>query len=206
MVLAPYIQELLAHRNFVILPGFGAFQPGELLPVQLTENNELLPPKRGVAFNALLNNQDTVLAQFIAEREQRDSQEVLAELQQVVFDWKTRLNKGASVEVEGLGSFVKENTLVRLIPIDGLRVDRESFGLPVVERPAVEVDAPVAEEAVSTEKEPKLSSKPKEKTIKPKPAKGVEKTTVSSSDPWFAAAMIAFVLASASVAYLFLNL
>jgi hypothetical protein len=199
MVLAPYIQELLAHRNFVILPGFGAFQPGELLPVQLTENNELLPPKRGVAFNALLSNQDAVLAQFIAEREQRDSQEVLAELQQLVFDWKTRLNKGASVEVEGLGTFVKENTLVRLIPIDELRVDRESFGLPVVERPAVEIDIPVVEEMASTEKEPKQSAKPK-------PAKAVEKAVVSSSDSWFAAAMIAFVLASASVAYLFMNL
>ena len=206
MVLAPYIQELLAHRNFVILPGFGAFQPGELLPVQLTENNELLPPKRGVAFNALLSNQDAVLAQFIAEREQRDSQEVLAELQQLIFDWKTRLNKGASVEVEGLGTFVKENTLVRLIPIDELRVDRESFGLPVVERPAVEIDTPVVEEVASTEKEPKQSAKPKEKAIKPKPAKALEKTVVSSSDSWFAAAMIAFVLASASVAYLFLNL
>ncbi len=206
MVLAPYIQELLAFRNFVILPGFGAFQPGELLPVQLTENNELLPPKRGVAFNALLNNQDNMLAQFIAEREQRDSQEVLAEIKQLVFDWKTRLNKGASIEVGGLGTFVKEDMLVRFIPLDGLRVDRESFGLPVVERPAVEVEVLFADKVVSTEKEPKPSSKPKEKAIKPRPAKVIESAAVSSSDPWFAAAMIAFVLASASIAYLFLNL
>ena len=206
MVLAPYIQELLAHRNFIILPGFGAFQPGELLPVQLTENNELLPPKRGVAFNALLNNQDAVLAQFIAEREQRESQEVMLELQQLVFDWKTRLNKGASVEVEGIGTFVKEDTLVRLLPLDELRVDRESFGLPVVERPAVEVDSPVSEEVGLTEETPKPSPEPKEKASTPKPAKVVEREPVASSDPWFAAAMIAFVLASASVAYLFLNL
>lgn len=206
MVLAPYIQELLAHRNFVILTGFGAFQPGELLPVQLTENNELLPPKRGVAFNALLNNQDTVLAQFIAEREQRESQEVMLELQQLVFDWKTKLNKGASVEVEGIGTFVKEEALVRLVPLDELRVDRESFGLPVVERPAVEVDSPVSEEIESHKKKPKPLSEPKEKASTPKATKVVERERVTSSDPWFAAAMIAFVLASASVAYLFLNL
>ena len=66
MTLGPYIQELLAHRNYVILSGFGAFQPGRLIPVEVNENGELVPPRRTVKFNPLLTYSDDALARFIA--------------------------------------------------------------------------------------------------------------------------------------------
>ena len=84
MTLAPYLQELLAHRNYVILSGFGAFQPGSLLPVEINEKEELLPPRRAVTFNALLTNRDDTLAQFIAEREQREVEAVVDDLNRLV--------------------------------------------------------------------------------------------------------------------------
>ena len=87
MTLAPYLQELLAHRNYVSLSGFGAFQPGSLLPVEINEKEELLPPRRAVTFNALLTNRDDTLAQFIAEREQREVEAVVDDLNRLVFEW-----------------------------------------------------------------------------------------------------------------------
>ena len=115
MHLAPYIETLLEERNFIILPGFGAFEPGAYLGISINENGELLPPKRAVSFNPHLSNDDSVLATVIASKELLEVDDAKAKLKALVFEWKSTLNKEGALVVEGLGRFEKANGLVQLI-------------------------------------------------------------------------------------------
>ncbi len=205
MTLGPYIQELLAHRNYVILSGFGAFQPGRLLPVEVNENGELVPPRRTVNFNPLLTYSDDTLARFIAEREQREVEHVVEALSQLVFEWKTELNHGKEVSVPGVGTFIKLKSLIELKPEETLQVHRESFGLPVIKRPQaqsaadINVSAPPDEpKAVET-----LPLPPKKISSNAPTGKSVKR---SATDAWYAFAMVSFAAAVASMLYVFSTL
>ena len=204
MTLGPYIQELLAHRNYVILSGFGAFQPGRLLPVQVNENGELVPPRRSVNFNPLLTYSDDALGRFIAEREQREVEQVVEALTQLVFEWKTELNQGKEVSVPGVGTFVKQKSLIELKPEETLQVHRESFGLPVIKRPQTLSAADV--NVLASPDEPTaletLPLPPKNSSNAPtnKPVKS------STTDAWYALAMVSFAAAVASMLYVFSTL
>lgn len=199
MTLAPYIQELLVHRNYVILSGFGAFQPGKLLPVEVNENGELTPPRRLISFNPLLTYSDYALAQYIADREQRELEEVVEALSQLVFEWKSTLNQGREVVVSGLGTFVKTTGLIELKPEQALKIQRESFGLPVI-KPVVikqEVEAP-------KEREYHAASE----TVIEEQDQAIELVNAegASTRAWYTAAMISFAAAAACMLYVFFSL
>lgn len=208
MTLALHLQELLAHRNYVILSGFGAFQPGSLLPVEINENEELLPPRRTVTFNALLTNRDDTLAQFIAEREQREIEAVVDDLNRLVFEWKTALNDGKEVEVTGVGSFVKKESLIALRPEATLEVHRESFGLPVIKR-SVAKTAPQTASSKDPNKDPNedpnqvIAYKSSEIAEEVSASKEVVELspTFTSTDAWYAIAMTSFGAAVAIMLY-----
>jgi nucleoid DNA-binding protein len=195
MTLAPYLQELLAHRNYVILSGFGAFQPGRLLPVEINEKEELLPPRRGVTFNALLTNRDDTLAQFIAEREQREVEAVVDDLNRLVFEWKTALNDGKEVEITGVGSFVKKESMIVLRPKATLEVHRESFGLPVIQKPGAKTAPQTAFSKASTEDPNKEIAYTSSEIAEEESAfKEVVELSpkFAATDAWYVAAMCSF--------------
>lgn len=202
MTLGPYIQELLAHRNYVILSGFGAFQPGRLLPVEVNENGELVPPRRTVNFNPLLTYRDDALARFIAEREQREVEHVVEALNQLVFEWKTELNQGNEVSVPGVGTFVKLKSLIELKPEETLQIHRESFGLPVIKRPQVQsaADMPVSADPDEPKAVETLPLPPKKNSENAPTSKSVKRT---ATDAWYALAMVSFAAAVASMLYVF---
>jgi nucleoid DNA-binding protein len=204
MTLAPYLQELLAHRNYVILSGFGAFQPGSLLPVEINEKEELLPPRRAVTFNALLTNRDDTLAQFIAEREQREVEAVVDDLNRLVFEWKTALNDGKEVEITGVGSFVKKESLIALRPEATLEVHRESFGLPVIKRPVAKTTPKtVFSKAPNEDPNEVIAYKSSEIAEEVSAFKEVVELSpkFTSTDAWYAIAMISFGAAVAIMLY-----
>ena len=204
MTLAPYLQELLAHRNYVILSGFGAFQPGSLLPVEINEKEELLPPRRAVTFNALLTNRDDTLAQFIAEREQREVEAVVDDLNRLVFEWKTALNDGKEVEITGVGSFVKKESLIALRPEATLEVHRESFGLPVIKRPVAKTTPKtVFSKAPNEDPNEVIAYKSSEIAEEVSAFKEVVELSpkFTSTDAWYAIAMISFGAAVAIMVY-----
>ena len=207
MHLAPYIETLLEERNFVILPGFGAFEPGAYLGISINEKGELLPPKRAVSFNPHLSNDDSVLATVIASKELLEVDDAKAKLKALVFEWKSTLNKEGALVVEGLGRFEKENGLVQLIT-EASELKLGSFGLPAVAPPSKkeevvkEVDQPVQKEVVQPEpaverpKEQKRSKKVEEKTK-------VNEEEVSSPSFAYQLAIVLAIMAVLSVGYFF---
>jgi len=205
MHLAPYIETLLEERNFVILPGFGAFEPGAYLGISINENGELLPPKRAVSFNPHLSNDDSVLATVIAAKELLEVDAAKAKLKALVFEWKSTLNKEGALVVEGLGRFEKANGLIQLIT-EASELKLGSFGLPAVAPPSKkeqvnkEVDRPIQKEvdqpAVERHEEQKPSKKAEEK---PK----VVEEEVSSPSFAYQLAIVLAIMAVLSVGYFF---
>jgi len=205
MHLAPYIETLLEERNFIILPGFGAFEPGAYLGISINENGELLPPKRAVSFNPHLSNDDSVLAAVIASKELLEVDDAKAKLKALVFEWKSTLNKEGALVVEGLGRFEKANGLVQLIT-EASELKLGSFGLPAVAPPSKKEQA-IKEEAQPVQKEAAQSAAEKPETHKP-PQKAEEKPEVvkeAVSSPSFAyqLAIVLAAIAALSVGYFF---
>ena len=210
MHLAPYIETLLEERNFVILPGFGAFEPGAYLGISINENGELLPPKRAVSFNPHLSNDDSVLATVIASKELLEVDDAKAKLKALVFEWKSMLNKEGTLVVEGLGRFEKANGLIQLIT-EASELKLGSFGLPAVAPPSKkekfvkEEIQPVQPEA----EQPKVERPEVERPKVKKPAEKaeekpevVEEAVLSPSFTYQLAVVLA-VIATLSVGYFF---
>jgi hypothetical protein len=205
MHLAPYIETLLEERNFVILPGFGAFEPGAYLGIGINENGELLPPKRAVSFNPHLSNDDSVLATVIASNELIEVGNAKAKLKTLVFEWKSTLNKEGALVVEGLGRFEKANGLIQLIT-EASELKLGSFGLPAVAPPSKKEQVLKGEvQTVQKEAEqPKVERAEAHKPTK----KAEEKPEVieeAASSPSFAyqLAVVLAVIATLSVGYFF---
>jgi hypothetical protein len=205
MHLAPYIETLLEERNFVILPGFGAFEPGAYLGISINENGELLPPKRAVSFNPHLSNDDSVLATVIASKELLELDDAKAKLKALVFEWKSTLNKEGVLIVEGLGRFEKVNGLIQLIT-EASELKLGSFGLPAVAPPSKELQV-IKEAAHPVQKEVKQPEveRPEEHKPSKKAEEKPELVEEEISSPSFAyqLAVILAIIAVLSVSYFF---
>ena len=205
MHLAPYIETLLEERNFIILPGFGAFEQGAYLGISINENGELLPPKRAVSFNPHLSNDDSVLATVIATKELLEVDDTKAKLKALVFEWKSTLNKEGTLVVEGLGRFEKANGLIQLIT-EASELKLGGFGLPAVAPPSKKEQVskeeahPVQKEAEQPEVErPEAHKSTKKAEEKPESIEEV----VSSPSFAYQLAIFLAVIAVLSVGYFF---
>ena len=205
MHLAPYIETLLEERNFVILPGFGAFEPGAYLGISINENGELLPPKRAVSFNPHLSNDDSVLATVIASKELLELDDAKAKLKALVFEWKSTLNKEGVLIVEGLGRFEKANGLIQLIT-EASELKLGSFGLPAVAPPSKKEQVNKEDaQPVQKEVEQPAIERPEEHKPSKKAEDKPELVEEEVSSPSFAyqLAVVLAIIAVLSVGYFF---
>ena len=145
MHLAPYIETLLYERNFVILPGFGAFEPGVYLGVSLNDQGELLPPKRSITFNPYLSSPESLLAETIAKKELITLEDAETRLNKLVFEWKSTLNKGLALQVAGIGTFEKVSGVITLLDSSS-EMSLGNFGLPAIAPPTKIMEAVAPQE------------------------------------------------------------
>ena len=64
MSISKHINELLYNHNCVIVPGFGAFLTKNIAASR--NNNVFSPPKKTIAFNGMLKENDGLLANRIS--------------------------------------------------------------------------------------------------------------------------------------------
>lgn len=145
MHLAPYLETLLYERNFVILPGFGAFEPGVYLGVSLNDQGELLPPKRSITFNPYLSSPESLLAETIAKKELITLEDAETRLNKLVFEWKSTLNKGLALQVAGIGTFEKVSGVITLLDSSS-EMSLGNFGLPAIALPTKIMEAVAPQE------------------------------------------------------------
>ncbi|MBQ4820149.1 SPOR domain-containing protein [Aquimarina sp. MMG016] len=137
---AKYISDLLYRYECVIVPGFGAFLTRRQ-PATINEStNAFYPPQKLISFNSQLQNNDGLLANYIASAEGVSYTDAVAKIQRYVLSLQDKMAKGKRVELEGIGAFYTsvENTL-QFEPSQEVNYLAEAFGLnsfvsPVIDR------------------------------------------------------------------------
>ena len=135
-----YIAQLLYRYQCVTVPGFGAFLT-EIQSAQLNESsNSFSPPKKRIAFNANVKNNDGLLANHIALAEKTSYDYVLSAIQHEVFNWKKALEDNNILAIKNVGD-IRLNGDKNMIftPYDQANYLTSSFGLapfvsPIVKR------------------------------------------------------------------------
>ena len=133
-----YIAQLLYRYQCVTVPGFGAFLT-EIQSAQLNESsNSFSPPKKRIAFNANLKNNDGLLANHIALAEKTSYEYVLSAIQHEVFNWKKALEENEVLSIKNIGEIrLNADKNMIFIPYDQANYLTSSFGLAPFVSPLV---------------------------------------------------------------------
>lgn len=104
MDISTYISELLYEQDCVVIPGFGGlvcnYRPAEIHPV----THVITPPGKSIAFNRLLQQNDGLLMNYLAQREGITATEALLYLQRWADNARRMLQAGEQVVLARVGS------------------------------------------------------------------------------------------------------
>ncbi|NEW79398.1 MAG: SPOR domain-containing protein [Gelidibacter sp.] len=137
MTTANYISDLLYRYECVIVPNFGGFVTNEI-PAKVNHfTHTFYPPSKQLTFNSHLQNNDGLLANYVAAAKKISYSEALVAIEKEVVEWKLLMNVEV-LELENIGSF-KLNKERKLIfePTNSLNYLTSSFGLGSYVSPAI---------------------------------------------------------------------
>ncbi|MDD2674835.1 MAG: SPOR domain-containing protein [Flavobacterium sp.] len=147
-----YIAQLLYRYQCVTIPGFGAFLT-EIQSAKLNEStNSFSPPKKMIAFNANLKNNDGLLANHIALAEKTSYEYAVSKIQYEVFNWKKALEENQLFSIKNVGDLrLNADKNIVFTPYDQTNYLTRSFGLapfvsPLVKREIFEKEVEAIEE------------------------------------------------------------
>jgi nucleoid DNA-binding protein len=137
MTLATYISDLLYRYECVIVPNFGGFVTNEISARINKYTHTFYAPSKQLTFNTHLQNNDGLLANYIASTQHISYAEAFEFIENQVTDWKLKLNS-EELELENIGSF-QRSTNGKLIfePSNAVNYLTSSFGLSSYVSPAV---------------------------------------------------------------------
>ncbi len=167
MKTAHYISELLYRYECVIIPGFGAF----LTQRQSAKINETThafqPPKKLISFNNQLQNNDGLLANYIAMAEKITYTAAVSQIQQFVISTTAKLQNGEHVQFNAIGSFYySEESTLCFEPSDKHNFLTEAFGLNSFVSPAVKREV-YKEKVVALEEKAPIAFTPEKRNQRP---------------------------------------
>lgn len=134
MNLMRHLQDLLYLHECVTVPGFGSFLvQTEKIRVDAEKGN-FYPPKRSISFNRLIQQNDGLLAKYVAERENRSYSSTLLSIESEVAVWNRRLKENVLV-LPAIGelSLTIENKLL-FRPFGKINFDLTATGLQSFQR------------------------------------------------------------------------
>jgi len=100
-----YISELLYEHNFVVLPGIGEFSTKYIPARFIPEERKIESPTKISHFNPDSISQASLLAGFIAQKEQKSFFEAAQHIAQFVDEMRNTLAEGRQVVLDRLGVF-----------------------------------------------------------------------------------------------------
>lgn len=103
--LSNYITGLLFINDCVILPGFGGFVANYQEAQHDATSNTFTPPSKKLVFNSNLSYNDGLLINYLSQQLSVSYAEAKEMVRQSVEDVWIRLERGESVEFDGIGSF-----------------------------------------------------------------------------------------------------
>jgi hypothetical protein len=137
MTIANYISDLLYRYECVIVPNFGGFVTNEISAKVNHFTHTFYAPSKQLTFNSHLQNNDGLLANYIATSKNISYSEAVSTIKKEVSTWNISLIK-EELELENIGSF-HLNSEGQLIfePTTVINYLTSSFGLSSYVSPAV---------------------------------------------------------------------
>lgn len=138
MQLETYISDLLYRYDCVTVPEFGAFLTQRVSATINDSTNTFYPPKKQLAFNEQIQNNDGLLAHYIADVEKIPFEVALEKIQKRVHIIKSFLTQGETITFNNIGDIVlnSEGKIV-FEPTYNLNYLTDAFGLSEFASPAV---------------------------------------------------------------------
>jgi nucleoid DNA-binding protein len=122
------VAKLLHSNDCVIVPNFGAFVLKS--KSAYIKENEFFPPSKYVSFNAMLKDNDGLLAKHISGEKNISYKKSLKLISQEIISFKENLSKDLIIDTESLGIFeLKEKETLVFNPDFSINFDNKVFGL-----------------------------------------------------------------------------
>lgn len=132
-----YISELLYEHDFVVLPGIGEFSTKYIPARFIPEERKIESPIKISQFNPDSISQASLLANFIAQNEQKSFFEASQHIAQFVNEMRNDLAEGRQVVLDRLGVFFMDaDGNMVFEPDRTVNYLAESAGLGVISEPA----------------------------------------------------------------------
>jgi len=130
MHLESYISDLLYRYQCVIVPEFGAFLSERTSASVNNETNTFNPPRKIIAFNEQIQNNDGLLARYIAESEKIPFEVAIKKIKKRVEALKSYLTQGETITFNNIGEIIF-NSEGKIIfePSYNLNYLTDAFGL-----------------------------------------------------------------------------
>ena len=140
MSISKHINELLYNHNCVIVPGFGAFLTKN---IAASRNNDVFsPPKKTIAFNGMLKENDGLLANRISATDGISYKAALKKIKKDVKTLASSLNVG-EVEIDNIGTLrLNDEKKIQFQPNQNVNFDSRSYGLESFTRPPRKTSSP----------------------------------------------------------------
>lgn len=134
MNLTRYIKELLYQQECVTLPGFGAFL-AQAVPIRVDyQTGDFSPPKKEISFNALIQKNDGLLANYVALKENLNYEKALALVERELETWRKQLETQLVI-LPGIGELsLNVENKVRFLPHGKINFDPNATGLKSFKR------------------------------------------------------------------------
>ncbi len=137
MTLAKYISDLLYRYECVIVPNFGGFVTNEISAKVNHFTHTFYAPSKQLTFNSYLQNNDGLLANYVASSENISYSKAVQYIHKEVDSWKSILNSD-ELDVENIGTFHLNNDGNYIFePLNTINYLTSSFGLNSYVSPAV---------------------------------------------------------------------
>ncbi len=130
MQLETYISDLLYRYDCVTVPGFGAFLTNRVSAKVHESTHTFYPPKKVLSFNEQLQNNDGLLANYIAEVEKIPYSTATDKISKQVKSIKSYLVEGETIQFENIGELIlNADGKIVFDPSNHINYLTDAFGL-----------------------------------------------------------------------------
>ncbi|WP_179344676.1 HU domain-containing protein [Winogradskyella ursingii] len=130
MQLETYISDLLYRYDCVTVPNFGAFLANRVSAKLNDSTHTFYPPKKVLSFNEQLQNNDGLLANYIAEVEKIPYTTATDKIAKQVKSIKSYLVEGETIQLENIGELLlNKDGKILFDPSPDINYLTDAFGL-----------------------------------------------------------------------------
>lgn len=194
MELVDLVSDLLFKHNCVIIPGIGGFVANYSQAEFKSDNRSIVPPRKRVAFNQSLIENDGLLVNKLSQQKNISYSEAEKEVLSFTKFVRDKVISNKSFEFKNIGTFYlnKDENLV-FVPYEGLNMLCASYGLiPVKIRPVYKLKAEVVVPKETVESELPKAPIFEENTFKSD--KTERKSIFKKIMPWISTAAVVIFL------------